>query len=46
MLNGTNFDSLLSNMDEMSFVEFMTGLTGSISEISKRLADLGCPELK
>ena len=42
----TNFDSLLSNMDEMSFFGFMTGLTDSISEISKRLADLNSPKLR
>lgn len=42
----TNLDSLLSNMNEMNFFEFISGLTDSISEISKRLADLDNPKLE
>lgn len=40
-----NLDSLILNKDDMNFADFITGLTDSISEISKRLADLGGNEL-
>lgn len=42
----TSLDLILSNMDEMSFVEFISSLTDSISEISKRLVDLNSPKLR
>ena len=42
----TSLDFLLSNMGEMSFVEFISSLTDSISEISKRLADLDSTKLR
>ena len=42
----TTLDNLLSNMNEMNFFEFVSGLNDSISEISKRLVDLDTQRLR
>lgn len=42
----TSFDSLLSDMDEVSIVDFMTGLTDLTSEVSKRLTGFDVPKLR
>lgn len=42
----TSFDSLMLNRDKMTIGAYLTGLADSISETSKRLAELGNPTLR